>query len=300
MTINELIYFRAVCKNKSIRKAAQQLFITPQGLGKAISSLEKELDCQLLLRTSRGIEVTACGQAVYKYSKEILGDVNSMRSEIDKLLNRQDQEPLYIAAANGVIRAIGAERILQFKSNHPRMEIRAKTLADYEVEDAVYRGDVQIGLTLGPVDREKFEADLIKSFKLMLVVNSRNPLAKQESLSYKDIKNERIILVEDVFKAHHTFVDNCRQAGFEPNIIMGINELAHGHKYVGQNLGISYSVDFALEEIDNAKVKAIPLTDGNNDWSIYLITKKGEKLSDTAKIFKTFFLKSLIKSRENG
>lgn len=290
MTTNELIYFRAVCENKSIRKAAHQLFITPQGLGKSIDSLENELDCKLLLRTPRGIEVTACGQAVYEYSQKILGNVNSMKSEIDNLMHRKEREPLRIAAANGVIRAIGAERILEFKNHYPHIEIRTKTLSDYEVDNAVYRGDVHIGLTLGPVDEELFEVSLVKKCKLLLLVNRRSSLAKHELLSYRDLKNEKVILVEDDFKAHHTFIQNCRQVGVEPNIIMGINELAHGHKYVGQNHGVTYSVDFVLEDVDSESVKAIPLIDGNNDWSIYMITKKGEKLSDTAKAFKSFLL----------
>ena len=43
MTIQELEYFKIICREKSITKAARQLYITPQGVSKTLKNLESEL-----------------------------------------------------------------------------------------------------------------------------------------------------------------------------------------------------------------------------------------------------------------
>ena len=47
MTIQDLEYFAAVCREHSINRAARQLYITPQGLSKALKTLEQELGAVL-------------------------------------------------------------------------------------------------------------------------------------------------------------------------------------------------------------------------------------------------------------
>lgn len=50
MNIKDLKCFEAVYEQKSINKAAKQLYITPQGLGSNIRSLENELGTVLFER----------------------------------------------------------------------------------------------------------------------------------------------------------------------------------------------------------------------------------------------------------
>ena len=50
MSIQDLEYFAAVCRERSINRAAKLLYITPQGLSKSIKALEQELNAKLLNR----------------------------------------------------------------------------------------------------------------------------------------------------------------------------------------------------------------------------------------------------------
>lgn len=45
-------YFRAVAAKRNITKAAEELHITQQTLSAHIASLEKELACQLIIRSN--------------------------------------------------------------------------------------------------------------------------------------------------------------------------------------------------------------------------------------------------------
>ena len=62
MNIKELEYFRAVCRLKSITKAAHSLYMTPQGLSKIIKNLENELHVQLFKRSKYGMILNENGK----------------------------------------------------------------------------------------------------------------------------------------------------------------------------------------------------------------------------------------------
>ena len=83
MTHMELDAFLAVCHNKNITKAAQELFITQSALSMRLKHLEKEIGCALLIR-SKGkheIELTAKGWEIYKLAlqyQDILSKIKAV------------------------------------------------------------------------------------------------------------------------------------------------------------------------------------------------------------------------------
>ncbi|MFQ6803928.1 MAG: LysR family transcriptional regulator [Lachnospiraceae bacterium] len=66
MNIKDLEYFRIVCQQKSITKAAHLLYMTPQGLSRIMKNVENELDAVLFVRTGAGIQLTESGNYLYE------------------------------------------------------------------------------------------------------------------------------------------------------------------------------------------------------------------------------------------
>ncbi|MDC0609385.1 transcriptional activator NhaR [Vibrio sp.] len=73
LNYNHLYYFWMVCKNESVTKAADALFLTPQTVTGQIKSLEERLGGKLTKRSGRSIEPTELGQLVYKYADRMFG-----------------------------------------------------------------------------------------------------------------------------------------------------------------------------------------------------------------------------------
>jgi LysR family transcriptional activator of nhaA len=62
-----------VCKQGSVTKAADALFLTPQTVTGQIKSLEERMDGKLTKRNGRSIEPTELGQLIYKYADRMFG-----------------------------------------------------------------------------------------------------------------------------------------------------------------------------------------------------------------------------------
>ncbi|MBY7889411.1 transcriptional activator NhaR [Vibrio fluvialis] len=90
LNYNHLYYFWMVCKQGSVTKAADALFLTPQTVTGQIKALEDRMAGKLTKRNGRSIEPTELGQLVFKYadrmfglSYEMLGIVNySQRNNV--------------------------------------------------------------------------------------------------------------------------------------------------------------------------------------------------------------------------
>ena len=59
MRLEQLYYFAKIYDEKSISKAAEQLFVSQPALSIAISNLEKELGVRLFDRNRNGLSITA-------------------------------------------------------------------------------------------------------------------------------------------------------------------------------------------------------------------------------------------------
>ncbi|WP_375754153.1 transcriptional activator NhaR [Vibrio sp. HN007] len=73
LNYNHLYYFWMVCKQGSITKAADALFLTPQTVTAQIKALEERVNGKLTKRNGRSVEPTELGQLIYKYADRMFG-----------------------------------------------------------------------------------------------------------------------------------------------------------------------------------------------------------------------------------
>ena len=72
MQIDSLRYFVELARTGSFYRAAKNVYISQQGLNKAISSLESELGVKLIERESRGVRLTSAGEVFLEHARRLL------------------------------------------------------------------------------------------------------------------------------------------------------------------------------------------------------------------------------------
>lgn len=82
MDIKQIQYFIKIVEAGSFTKAADQIGIAQPSVGFQIRKLEQELQVQLLVRNSRGIELTAPGRTLFEEGKNILAELNALRQRV--------------------------------------------------------------------------------------------------------------------------------------------------------------------------------------------------------------------------
>ena len=73
LNYNHLYYFWMVCKQGSVTKAADALFLTPQTVTGQIKAFEERMGGKLTKRDGRNVSPTELGQLVFKYADRMFG-----------------------------------------------------------------------------------------------------------------------------------------------------------------------------------------------------------------------------------
>lgn len=117
--------FLAVAELGSFVAAANQLALTPSGVGKAVQRLEQRLGVRLFTRTTRRVALTEDGSLFRERCQSLVADLGDAESEIDSRSTAMSgMVRLNAPIAYGRIKLLAA--IAKFKRSHPaiRFDLR--------------------------------------------------------------------------------------------------------------------------------------------------------------------------------
>ena len=81
MELRQLRYFVVVAEELHFRRAAERLLISAPTLSQQIKAVEREVGAPLLIRHSRGVNLTPAGQALLRGGAEILKAADELLTE---------------------------------------------------------------------------------------------------------------------------------------------------------------------------------------------------------------------------
>jgi len=82
MTLEQLIYFSEVYRQKSINAASLNLHISQQSLSSSIRQLEKEFSSEFFTRSHKGVLATPAGDRFYSSAQKIINELLSLQNDL--------------------------------------------------------------------------------------------------------------------------------------------------------------------------------------------------------------------------
>lgn len=83
-----------LAKTRSFTLAAKELFLTQSAVSHTIRSLEKDLDCRLFKRTTRGVALTRVGRLLLEYAEKAVEEMKVARAMIERERLMDDESRL--------------------------------------------------------------------------------------------------------------------------------------------------------------------------------------------------------------
>lgn len=87
MNLQHLTYFNKIVECGILSKAAEELFITPSALSRAIASLEEEVGVALFDKKGRNIILNRYGKVFYAYVKRAIMEINEGLNATQSMAN---------------------------------------------------------------------------------------------------------------------------------------------------------------------------------------------------------------------
>ncbi|HTN14108.1 MAG TPA: LysR family transcriptional regulator [Sphingomonadaceae bacterium] len=228
--------FVEVCEHRHFTRASQSLAISQPALSSLISQLEQDLGTQLLIRTTRLVEMTPAGREFLISASRIVGDLQrSVREVQDYTQLRRGR--LRIAALPSLCTYLLPQAAGQFTAQHSGIAISIFDVMGDDVVELVTTRQVDFGIGYVSSD-EMVVAEPILSDRLV-AVGTMQFLGDQKSLSWKDFAGLPLIAMSEGTTIRRLFNQAFEQAGVKPDIVLEANQMPSAIAYARCGLGIA-------------------------------------------------------------
>ena len=148
MDLNLINLFVEIVDAHSLSAAARKLGMTRANISQRLKLLERETGAQLLRRSTRSIEMTQAGHALYDCGQRMVEDLRSARASIDDL-GQILRGQVRISIPTGFGRMFVGSRLIEFARAHAG--IRLTVTFNNRVEDLIAAEvDVAVRITSAP------------------------------------------------------------------------------------------------------------------------------------------------------
>ncbi|MER8746169.1 MULTISPECIES: LysR family transcriptional regulator [unclassified Mesorhizobium] len=244
INLQQLRALLAVHDEGGFRRAAERLNTSQSAISRTIQTLEAELGVPVFERSVRGVKPSSVGNNLLRYARTIVDGLDEISIKALSAI-RGEVGQLKIGYNEISIRTFLPKVLAKFHRQYPNVDLRLISQGTSEMipentAGTISRGEVDIGFVVGPVIDDELDAIHLFEDHIALVVAKTHRLARRESISASELKNEHILLWStEPWQIYTRRVNNiCRQAGFlpRPSIVMQDNESAFA--LVEENIGV--------------------------------------------------------------
>jgi DNA-binding transcriptional LysR family regulator len=250
MDIKQLKYFIAIAEEGSISKAAKRLHMAQPPLSQQLKAMESELGVELFERSTRKLEITSSGQAMYHKAKQILKLMDIAIKEVKDI-----SDGLAGKLSIGTVSAAGAtflpQLISNFHSKFPNISFEIIDEDTPRIIELLSKGFIDIGIIRTPYNTEGFK-----------VINlPEEPMIVASKTDYWD-KNRKVITIKELNllplvlhrRYEKTIGELCNKKGFSPNIICKSNDVRTILLWANAGIGVAIIPKNCLDLIPNTKL----------------------------------------------
>ncbi|NLJ90040.1 MAG: LysR family transcriptional regulator [Clostridiales bacterium] len=288
MTLQQLRYAICIANNRSMNKAAEELFISQPSLSSAIKELEEEIGIELFLRSNRGVVITPEGEEFLAYARQMI-EVYSLIE--DKYVEKKGFKKKFSVSMQHYTFAVEAFIKLAKEYGLDDYEFAVHETKTFEVIDNVKSQKSEIGILYLNDFNQKALTKVFKdnqvefrelfNCNICVYLAKSNPLAKKDLIEFEDLKdypclsfdqgnNNSFYFAEEVFSTYdYKRIIKANDRATLLNLMVGLN-------------AYTLCSGIICEELNGDGYAAIPLNT-KETMTIGYIKKKNMPLSKLGK-----------------
>ena len=284
----KLEHYRVFCKvvqNKSFSKAAQDLFLSQPAVSQAVRQLEEQLGTQLLLRSSKKVELTAEGKLLYEYASSALGLLESAEHQLGGLHELKVGQ-LRLAAGDITARHLLLPALEHFHQLYPQVHLSIFNRTSMGSLELLRAGRIDAAFLNLPIEDDRITIHWERPIHDIFVAGEKFSSLKEKTLTLRGLAAQPLIMLEEKANSRLYVQRFFLRKGIElnPEIELASYELMGELARI--NLGLSCMVrEFCAEELRQKKVFEVNLAEPIPARSIGMVSLKGVSLPPAASRF---------------
>lgn len=272
--LNDLYAFRALLEYGNFRLAAESICLSQSALSRRIEKLEAALGTKLFDRTTRRVTLTLYGQTFADRCGQLLVDVESMLSDIDKA-SEERTGLITVATVPSAACYFMPDVIRRFQSRYPRVRIKLIDSSAGNVIEAVTRGQADFGICFARSLQPDIEFVPLVEDVYVAACRRDSPLAKRKSLTWQAFYQQDYIGL-DKTSGNRNLLDQW--VGHIRPERPSICETRHVTTMLGMveaGIGIAAVPAMSMPRAEHSLLTSVPLTEPEVRRTVGLIRRRG-------------------------
>lgn len=288
LNLYKLEIFSLVVQTGSFSAAADRLLLTQPAVSQHIQDLEAALGTRLFDRGRRGVTLTAAGETLHGYTRQILRLVAEAEVAVTDVTQLAEGQ-VTLAATPGVSVYYLPDWIQAFRAAHPNLNIHSQTSITPEIVAALGEGQIDIGLVegeLGPLDREAVAVQELEVVEQYVVVGPSHAWWGRESLVCADLNGQSFVMRQRNSQSRLWLDSRFQAAGTVVKIAAEFDNVESIKRAVAKGMGISVLPGYAIAaEVEAGVLRGLRVTDKPMQRTLKLLWNDENPLSPVARAF---------------
>jgi LysR family transcriptional regulator, transcriptional activator of the cysJI operon len=293
MQIESLKVFCDLTETESFTKAAQINSVTQSAVSQTISSLERQFKSLLIERSKKNFRLTAEGEVLYDYSKQILATYDALHSKLQEI---QDiiSGNIRVATIYSIGLHVLPPYLKKFLKGFPTVNVHVEYRRPDQVYEDVLGNVVDLGLVAFPARDAKLEIVPLRKDPLVLICHPQHPFAKLKSTKLKALSGQKFVSFEKDIPTRKALDRILKDHGVTVNHVMEFDNIETVKRAVEIDSGVAIvPLETIRQEVANGSLAAVQLEGGDCYRTLGIIYKKNKVLSPAIKQFIALLKESL-------
>lgn len=275
MTLRHLNIFLTVCREKSMTKAAEKLYITQPSVTQAIKELEEYYSAFLFERTGKRIKISKEGYRLLPIAENI---VKSFEESKNIMKNAFSYE--CTLGASVTVGTYFLSQLYEKFSSVPNLNIKYVIDNTFNIEQMILDSKIDIGLVEGEIHSKQLISKPFLEDQLGLVCSINSPFSNFDSIKIRELNDCKFIFREEGSGTKELIELIFHQNNINIETVGIVNNIEAIKNMIINNLGVSILPKLSVtKELESKVISYIEIKDISISRNFKLIYHKDKILN---------------------
>lgn len=294
MDMTQLQNFQILAKTQHMTQAAVVLNLAQSALSRSLKSLEAELGVKLFDRIGKYIFLNENGHIFLKHVDCILSEYEDALLELNDRRGKEKQTVVLSMYAGSKLLP---EIIRAFKEKHPNITLQI--IQQGSANESLKRSDITVFSTARC--EEDASTVILMEEGICLAMPSVHPFAGRKAVRLAEVAREPFMCLHKGQGLRMITDEFCRQAGFEPNIILESDSPNTMRDLISVGVGFAFVPKISWKGMDDDPCVSLVEIEAPRCSRFVVMKWRGDRyLSSAANQLRVFLIEFFDQKRKAG
>jgi DNA-binding transcriptional LysR family regulator len=189
--------FYQVARDLSFSKAAENLFISQSAVSQNIKNLEKELETELFIRSTKNVQLTEAGELLFEHIEPAFNLIENGEKSIREI-NALERGEIHLGANDTISKDYLLPYLKEFHQLYPEVQIKITNRTSSTCIELLKQNKVDLIISNLPNPKitEQMEYQEIFSFNDIFIAGAEFEELIKKDIKLEELKNYPLLMLE--------------------------------------------------------------------------------------------------------